>query len=88
MFLEEFSECAEGAFIYNAPHMIDNLLYAKLPSQLKRSLNLTYLAIGTYDQTVAHFEKKVELSGLKNDGELSVLTMTAVAPNNNPQKTE
>ena len=40
-FLEELNERAERAF--NAQHMIDSLLYAKLPPHLKRSLNLAYL---------------------------------------------
>ena len=31
-FLEELNECAERAFGDNAQHMIDNLLYAKLPA--------------------------------------------------------
>ena len=53
-FLEELNECAERAFGDNAQHMIDNLLYAKLPPHLKRSLNLAYLENGTYDQIVAH----------------------------------
>ena len=39
-FLEELNECAERAFGDNAQHMIDSLLYANLPPQLKRSLNL------------------------------------------------
>ena len=39
-FLEELNECAERAFCDNAQHMIDGLLYAKLPPHLKRSLNL------------------------------------------------
>ena len=46
-FLEELNECAERAFGDNAQHMIDSLLYAKLPPHLKRSLNLAYLEIGT-----------------------------------------
>ena len=53
-FLEELNECAERAFGDNAQHMIDNLLYAKLPPHLKRSLNLANLENGTYDQIVAH----------------------------------
>ena len=53
-FLEELNECAERAFADNAQHMIDCLLYAKLPPHLKRSLNLAYLENGTYDQIVAH----------------------------------
>ena len=58
--------------------MIDNLPYAKLPPHLKRSLNLAYLEKGTYDQIVAYLEKQLELSGLENDGELTIPAMTAV----------
>ena len=87
-FLEELNECAERAFGDNAQHIIDSLLYAKLPPQLKRSLNLAYLENGTYDQIVAHLEREFELSGLENDGELTVPTMTAVPPNDNQQNTE
>ena len=87
-FLEELNKCAERAFGDNAQHMIDSLLYAKLPPHLKRSLNLAYLENGTYDQIVAHLERELELSGLENDGELTLPTMTAVPPNDNQQKTE
>ena len=87
-FLEELNECAERAFDDNAQHMIDSLLYAKLPPHLKRSLNLAYLENGTYDQIVAHFERELELSGLENDGELTIPTMTAVPPNDSQQNTE
>ena len=62
-FLDELNECAEGAFGDNAQHVIDSLLYAKLPPHLKRSLNLAYLEKGTYDQSVAHLERELQLSG-------------------------
>ena len=87
-FLEELNECAERAFGDNDQHMIDSLLYAKVPPHLKQSLNLAYLENGTYDQIVAHLERELELSGLENDGELTIPTMTAVPPNDNQQKTE
>ena len=87
-FSEELNECAERAFGDNAQHMIDSLLYAKLPPHLKRSLNLAYLENGTYDQIVTHLERELELSGLENDGELTISTMTAVPPNDNKQNTE
>ena len=87
-FLEELNECAERAFGDNAQHMIDSLLYAKLPPHLKRSLNLAYLENGTYDQIVTHLERELEISGLENDGELTIPTMTAVPPNDNQQNTE
>ena len=86
--LEELNECAERAFGENAQHMIDSLLYAKLPPLLKRSLNLAYLENGTYDQIVAHLERELELSGLENDGELTIPTMIAIPPNENQQNTE
>ena len=87
-FLEELNECAEKAFGDNAQHMIDSLLYAKLPPHLKRSLNLAHLENGTYDQIVAHLERELELSGLENDGELTIPTMTTVPLNNNQQNIE
>ena len=87
-FLEELNECAERAFGDNAQHMIDSLLYAKLPPHLKRSLNLAYLENGTYDQIFAHLEKELALSGLENDGELTIPTMTAIPPKDNQQNTE
>ena len=87
-FLEELNEYDERAFGDNAQHMIDSLLYAKLPPHLKLSLNLAYLENGTYDQLVAHLERELELSGLENDGELTIPTMTAVPANDNQQNTE
>ena len=84
--LEELNECAERAFGDNAQHMIDSLIYTKLPHHLKRSLNLAYLENGTYDQTVAHLARELEVRGLENDGELTIPTMTALPPNNK-QKT-
>ena len=68
--------------------MIDRLLYPKLPPHLKRSLNLAYFENGNYDQMVAHFERELELSGLENDGKMTIPTMTAVSPNDNQQNTE
>ena len=87
-FLKELNECAERAFADNAQHMIDTLLYAKLPPHLKQSLNLDYLENGKYDQIVAHLERELELSGLENDGGLTIPTMTAEPPNDNQQNTE
>ena len=86
-FLEELNECAERAFGDNAQHMIDSLLYAKLPPHLKGSLNLAFLENGTYDQIVADLEREIELSGLENDGELTIRAKTAVPPNDSQQKT-
>ena len=79
---------AERTFGDNAQQMTESLLYLKLPPDLKQSLNSGYLENGTYNQIVAHHETKTELSGLENDGELTIPTMTAVPPNDNQQTTE
>ena len=80
--MEELSKCAANelgrAFGDNAQHMIDSSLCAKLPPHLNRSLNLAHKKNGTYDEIVAHLEKRLELTGLENNDELSILTMTAV----------
>ena len=55
---------------------------------MKRSLNLAYRENDTYGQIVAHLERELELSGLENDGELTIPTMTSIPPNDNQQKTE
>ena len=87
-FLNELNECAERVFGDNAQHIIDSLLYARLPRHLKRSLNLAYLEDGTFDQIIAHLERELELRGLENDGELTIPTMTAAHPNDHQQNTE
>ena len=42
-FLEELQESAEKAFGDNAHQMIENLLYAKMPPHLKKSINQAHL---------------------------------------------
>ena len=87
-FVEELNECAEKAIGENAQHMIDSLLYAKLPPHLTRSLNVAYLENGTYDQIVAHLGRELEFRRLEDDRELTIPTMTAVPPNDNQQNIE
>ena len=75
-FLEELNQGAEKAFGDNAQHMIDSLLYAKLPPKLKRSVNMARLENGTYDEIVTHLERELELNGLEDSDELPITTMS------------
>ena len=85
-FLEELQESAEKAFGDNAHQMIENLLYAKMPPHLKKSINQAYLENGTYDQIVKHLEMEMELNGLEAD-ETSVKTqMTVTKKEQNTEK--
>ena len=76
-FLEELQESAEKAFGDNAHQMIENLLYAKMPPHLKKSINQAYLENGSYEQIVKHLEREMELNGLEAD-EPSVKTQMTV----------
>ena len=76
-FLEELQESAEKAFGDKAHQMIENLLYAKMPPHLKKSINQAYLENGSYDEIVKHLEREMELNGLEAD-ELLVKTQMTV----------
>ena len=86
-FLEELQESAEKAFGDNAHQMIENLLYAKMPPQIKKSINQAYLENGTYDQIVKHLEREMELNGQEADDPLVKTQMTATKKEQNTEKT-
>ena len=86
-FLEELQESAEKAFGENAYQMIENLLYAKMPPHLKKSINQAYLENGTYDQIVKHLEREMELNGLEADEPLVKTQMSATKKEQNTEKT-
>ena len=87
-FLGELNEYIERAFGDQALQRIDSFLYAKMPPHLASSINLAYLKNGKYDQIVAHLESEVELSGIENDEQLTILTMTATVKGNNENKSD
>ena len=86
-FLEELQESAEKAFGDNAHQMRENLLYAKMPPHLKKSINQAYLENGTYDQIVKHLEREMELNGLEADDTLVKTQMTVTKKEQNTEKT-
>ena len=63
-FLDELQKLARDAFGSEAPKILDQFIYAKMPPHLKRTINLAYLENGTYDQIVQHLERELELNGL------------------------
>ena len=85
-FLETPNKNAEKVFWLQLTTHHRQLTLRKSAIHLKQSLNLAYLENGLYDQIVAHLEKDLELSGMENHEELSMPTVTAVAPNDNVKK--
>ena len=76
-FLEEFNQGAEKVFGDNAQKTIDSLLYAKLPSKLKKSVNMARLEDSSYDEIVAHLERELELNALEESDDLPMASMTS-----------
>ena len=76
-FLEELNQGAKKAFGDHAQKMIDSLLYAKLPTKLKRSVNMARLENGSYDEIVVHLERELELNALEESDDLPMATMTS-----------
>ena len=76
-FLEELNQVAEISFGDNAQSMIDSLLYAKLPTKLKRSVNMARLENGSYDKIVAHLDRELELNALEESDDLPMTTKTS-----------
>ena len=70
-FLEDLQGSAEKAFGEAAPQMIENLIYAKMPPHLKKSINQACLENGRYEQIVRHLEQEMELNGLQADKPLA-----------------
>ena len=55
---------------------------------LKKSFNQAHLENGTYEQTVSHVERELELNGLETPGELQKNTVTQQATQQCPEKPE
>ena len=83
-FLDELNRGAEKAFGKNAQAMIDNLLYAKLPPKLKRSVNMARLENATYEEIVTLSERELELNGLEERYDISVPTMSTAPTASRP----
>ena len=64
-FLDELQKLAKDAFGTAAHAIIEQFIYAKMPPDLKKSINQAHLENGTYEQIVAHLEKELELNGLE-----------------------
>ena len=63
-FLDELQKLAKDAFGVAAQEVIEQFIYANMPSHLKESISLAHLENGTYEQIVSHLEKDLEVNGL------------------------
>ena len=81
-FLEELNQGSQTVFEDHAQKMVDSLLYAKLPPELKRSVNMARLANGSYDEDVAHLGRELQPNALEESDDLPMATITSyTSPN-------
>ena len=87
-FLDELQRLAKDAFRVAAHAIIEQFIYAKMPTHLKKSKNQAPLENGTYEQIVTHLEIELELNGLEAPGELQINTVSHNTVNANADRTE
>ena len=87
-FLGELQKLAKDAFGVAAQAIIEQFIYAKMPTHLKKSINQAHLENGIYEQIVSHLEKKLELNGLEAPDEMPINSVTQQAPQQNSEKPE
>ena len=75
-FLDELQKLAKDAFGIAAHAIIEQFIYAKMPPDLKKSINQAHLENGTYEQIVTHLERELELNGLEYPDEAQMNTLT------------
>ena len=52
--------------------MIEQFIYAKMPPNLKKSINQAHLANGTCERIVLHLERKLERNNLEAPDEIQI----------------
>ena len=75
-FLDELQKLAKDAFGIAAHAIIEQFIYAKMPPDLKKSINQAHLENGTYEQIVTHLERELELNSLEYPDETQMITVT------------
>ena len=87
-FLDELQQLEKDAFGVAAQAIIKQFIYAKVPPQLKKSINQAHLENGTYEQIVLHLEMELELNGLEAPDGMPINNVTQQAPHQNSDKTK
>ena len=85
-FLDELQKLAKDAFGFAAHAIIEQIIYAKMPPHLKKSLNQAHLENGTYEEIVTHLERELELNDLEAPDELQVNTVSHNTVNANADR--
>ena len=87
-FLDELQNLAKDALGTAAHAIIEQFIYAKMPPDLKKSINQAHLENGTYEQIVTHLEMELELKSLEAADELQINTVSQQLTNANADRSK
>ena len=87
-YLNELQKLAKDEFGVASHATIEQLIYAKMPPSLKKSINQALLENGTYEQIVSHLERELRLNGLEAPDEIQKNTVTQQASQQNSEKSK
>ena len=85
-FLDELQKLVKDAFGVAAQAIIEQLIFAKMPPHLNKSINQAHFDNGTKEQIVSHLERELELKGWEAPDELQINTVTQQATQQNAEK--
>ena len=85
-FLDQLQKLAKNFFGVALQSVIEQIIYAKMPPHLKKSINQAHLENDTYEKIVSHLQKHLELNRSEALDELQVDTVTQNATKQNPEK--
>ena len=75
-FLNELQKLAKDTIGIGAHAIIEQFIYAKKPTHLKKSINQPHLENGTYEQIIRHLKEEIDVNGLKAPDELQTDTVS------------
>ena len=78
-FLDQLQKLSKDAFGVTAQAITEQLMYAKMPLHLKKSITQEHLGNSTFEQIVSHLEWDEELNHLEAPDELQTNTLTQQA---------
>ena len=85
-FLDELRKLAKNAFGIAAQAIIEQFIYDKMPSHLKKLSNQAHLENGTFELIVSHLGKELELNVLEAPVELQIKPVTQQATQQDTEK--
>ena len=86
VFLDELQKLAKDAFGIAAHAIIEQFIYAKMPTHLKKSKHQAHLENGTYEQIVTHLERELQPNSLEDPDELQIYTLSHNTTNTNADR--